>query len=60
MPTIDIASKIYTDLQRLLIAIAPIDLLIAASAIEHNCTLITANVRHFQNIEGLRYDNWAE
>lgn len=60
LPTMDIASKIHADLRQQGVAIAPIDLLIAASAIEHNCTLITANVRHFQNIDGLRYENWAQ
>ena len=60
LPTMDIASKIYTDLQQQGFIIAPMDLLIAASAIEHGCTLITANVGQFQNIQGLRYENWAQ
>jgi len=59
LATMDIASNIYTDLRRRGLLIAPMDLLIAASAIEHGYTLITANVRHFQNIQGLRYENWA-
>lgn len=60
LATMDIASNIYTDLRRRGLLIAPMDLLIAASAIEHGYTLITANVRHFQNIQGLRYENWAQ
>ncbi len=60
LATMDIASNIYTDLRRRGLLIAPMDLLIAASAIEHGYTLITANVRHFQNIQGLRYETWAQ
>ncbi len=59
LATMDIASNLYTDLRRRGLLIAPMDLLIAATAIEHGYTLITANVRHFQNIQGLRYENWA-
>lgn len=55
----DIASNIYADLRQRGLLIAPMDLLIAASAIEHGYTLITANVRHFQNIQGLRHESWA-
>jgi len=34
------------------------DVLIAASAITHGLTVVTANVRHFAIIEGLRVENW--
>jgi tRNA(fMet)-specific endonuclease VapC len=34
------------------------DLQIAASALAHDLTLITASVRHFQDIPGLRVENW--
>lgn len=60
LDTMDIASDIYLDLRTRGLLIAPMDLLIAASAIEHDCLLITANVRHFQNIVGLSYENWAD
>lgn len=33
------------------------DLLIAASALRHNLTLLTNNRRHFQGIEGLRLES---
>jgi len=33
------------------------DLLIAASALRHNLTLLTNNRRHFQSIEGLRFES---
>lgn len=60
LDTMNIASEIYVDLRTRGLLIAPIDLFIAASAIEHDSLLVTANVRHFQNIRGLSYENWAE
>ncbi|GAX34693.1 type II toxin-antitoxin system VapC family toxin [Nodularia sp. NIES-3585] len=57
--TANVASIIYKDLRHRGLLITPIDLLIAASAIRHKCLLITANVKHFQNIPNLEYENWA-
>lgn len=37
--------------------IGDFDLLIAASALRHDLTLLTNNRRHFQNIEGLRMES---
>ena len=34
------------------------DIYIAAIAMVNNCTLVTANVRHFSRVEGLRFVNW--
>lgn len=34
------------------------DLLIGATAIHHNMTLITSNLKHFERIEGLVIENW--
>ncbi|HSE41758.1 MAG TPA: PIN domain-containing protein [Acidobacteriota bacterium] len=36
------------------------DLLIAAHAIQLGFTLVTNNIREFQRIPGLRYENWAQ
>jgi tRNA(fMet)-specific endonuclease VapC len=58
--TMNIASTIYADLRAKGLLIAPMDILIAATAIEHDCLLITANTRHFENITGLTHENWAE
>lgn len=60
LATMEIASDIYVDLRARGLLIAPMDLFIAASAIEHDYLLVTANVRHFQNISGLTYENWAD
>ncbi len=35
------------------------DLVIAASALAFNLTLVTNNERHFRRVEGLELDNWA-
>ena len=55
----DISSEIYGDLRSRGLLIAPIDLFIAATAIGYGYTLITANIKHFQNISNLQYENWA-
>jgi tRNA(fMet)-specific endonuclease VapC len=36
------------------------DLIIGASAIANNLILVTDNVKHFKNFEGLNLDNWAK
>jgi len=58
--TMNIASEIYRDLRIRGLLIAPMDLLIAASAIEYYCVMVTANIRHFKNIPNLLCENWAE
>ncbi len=37
-----------------------VDLIIAASALVHDLTLVTANTRHFEWIDGLTLQNWRE
>jgi len=34
------------------------DLLIAAYCLINDCTLVTNNTRHFENIDGLKLVNW--
>lgn len=36
------------------------DIYIAAISMVNRCTLVTANVRHFSRVEGLRFVNWRE
>jgi tRNA(fMet)-specific endonuclease VapC len=50
----DIAANLSLDGR----GISPEDLLIAATAVEKGVTLITANQRHFRDIEGLKIENW--
>ncbi|MBI5026732.1 MAG: PIN domain-containing protein [Nitrospirae bacterium] len=35
-----------------------VDALIAATAITHSAILVTNNLKHFENIEGLELNNW--
>jgi tRNA(fMet)-specific endonuclease VapC len=60
LQTINIASENYRSLRTRGIPTPPIDLLIAATALEHDYVIITANIRDFENIPGLTYENWAE
>ena len=36
------------------------DIYIAAISMVNGCTLVTANVRHFSRVEGLRFVNWRD
>ena len=36
------------------------DVLIAASALSNQCSIVTANTRHFSRISGLKIENWLE
>lgn len=38
----------------------PVDLMFAAVALEHDLTLVTHNVRHFEPIPGLRVEDWLQ
>jgi len=36
----------------------PIDILIGATAIQHNLLLVTNNIKHFQRMSQLQFINW--
>ena len=55
-----IAGQLQAELRRHGIVIADADLQIASIALRHNLTLVTHNVKHFEHIQGLRIENWAE
>lgn len=38
--------------------VSPLDLLIAVTALKHDYTLVTHNVKHFAGIPGLRIEDW--
>jgi tRNA(fMet)-specific endonuclease VapC len=42
------------------IRIGTMDLKIAATALVHNSLLLSANLRHFQRVPGLRVENWLD
>lgn len=54
--TMLIAAKIYVNLRKKGLMIEIQDILIAASCLSMNMTLLTNNKKHFQNIEGLRLE----
>jgi tRNA(fMet)-specific endonuclease VapC len=35
------------------------DILIAATAIQYECVLVTNNIKHFERIDGLAIENWT-
>jgi tRNA(fMet)-specific endonuclease VapC len=56
---IETFAGIKADLQKQGNIIDDMDLLIAATAITMNYTLVTNNERHFSRIPGLQIENWA-
>jgi tRNA(fMet)-specific endonuclease VapC len=52
-------AEIKADLQNQGNVIDDMDLLIAATALTMNYTLVTNNERHFSRIPGLQIENWA-
>lgn len=36
------------------------DLLIAAHALDLNCTLVTNNEKEFERVKGLKIENWVK
>jgi predicted nucleic acid-binding protein len=55
----DIASMIFVKLQRRGIVIDDADILIAAWCIQNDYILVTNNLKHFENIENLKIENWV-
>jgi len=52
------ASEIYADLYKRGQLIGDADILIAATALENNLTIVTNNENHFNRISGLQITNW--
>ncbi len=40
--------------------LADADLMIAATALEHNLVVVTGNLRHYGRVGGLQIENWIE
>jgi len=53
-----VAATIRTKLEARGIPIGPYDILIAATALADNWTLVTHNQREFQRVEGLKLEDW--
>ena len=54
---IEKSTEIYVQLHRGW-QIEDSDIFIAATALVNDCTLVTANVRHFERVAGLKVTNW--
>lgn len=50
---------IYADMYRAKLTVDDTDLLIAAFCMVSDYTLVTNNTRHFEVIDGLRFEDWA-
>lgn len=55
-----IAGDTLAHLQKIGYPIGIEDVLIASTALNHQCTMVTANTRHFSKINGLIVENWLE
>lgn len=60
LDSMDEYAIIKTRLRSSGILIDEFDLLIAATALSGNYTLVTDNVKHFQRIEDLKIENWIK
>ena len=54
------SAKIRATLEQTGMPIGPNDLLIAATALAINATLVTNNIKEFSRVDGLRSENWIE
>lgn len=59
LTTIDKAIEIYLQLHKGQM-IEDNDIYIAAISMVNDCTLVTANTRHFGRVEGLNFVNWRD
>lgn len=53
-----VAGRLRAELELVAKPIGSYDLLIAAQALRHELTLITANAREFGRVKGLRWEDW--
>jgi tRNA(fMet)-specific endonuclease VapC len=58
--TAQIAADIFGKLRLKGIVVDDIDILIAASAIEHKLIVVTNNEKHFGKITGIKIENWSK
>ena len=57
---IELFGEIKSKMQKRGTIISDFDLLIGATALSFNYTLVTNNVMHFNKIEGLKIENWSK
>lgn len=59
-PGLKIYAKEKARLRNLGLPISDFDLLIAATAIYNDMVLITRNIKEFERINNLKYENWID
>jgi tRNA(fMet)-specific endonuclease VapC len=55
---LDHYGRIRSELARAGTSIGPYDLMIAATAVSHNLTLVTHNIQEFSRAAGLKFEDW--
>jgi tRNA(fMet)-specific endonuclease VapC len=58
--TFQLAAEIWWDLKQKGTLLEDNDILIAATAMSFDATLISDNTKHFDRVQGLRLENWIE
>lgn len=58
--TVDVAVSLFEGMRSSGNLIEDADVLIAATALRHNATLVTRNTKHFERIPGLRLTDWQQ
>jgi predicted nucleic acid-binding protein len=58
--TLEIASVLFSDLQKRGVAVGDNDILIASYCIQYDLTLVTNNEQHFKHITNLKMENWEQ
>ncbi len=59
-PVLDVFSFEKARLYRIGQPLPDFDLLIGATAIHHDLTLVTNNTKHFQRLEGIKLEDWTK
>jgi len=54
------AEQIWEELYNKRLTVGELDILIAAVCLVHDYTLVTNNTKDFENIEGLRLEDWTK
>lgn len=60
MPVLDRAADLWIEARAAGRPREDIDLIIASTALIHDLTLVTANIKHFDWIPGLELENWRK
>jgi tRNA(fMet)-specific endonuclease VapC len=57
---VEIFGVLKSDLEKVGTPLDDFDLILASTAMSHNLTIVTNNVKHFGRIDGLKMENWSK